>query len=74
MQFFKYRSSFERGSNSPEPLSDEGIHTSDQVVNMNTPKISNLDNTTNEVPPQYCNDANKNKEHENVCSLSFKSK
>ena len=29
---------------------------------------------TNEVPPQDSNDANKNKEHENVCPISFKSK
>ena len=29
---------------------------------------------TNEVPPQGSNDANKNKEHENVCPLSFKLK
>ena len=29
---------------------------------------------TNEVPPQDSNDANKNKEHENVCTLSFKFK
>ena len=29
---------------------------------------------TNEVPPQDSNDANKNKEHENVCPISFKLK
>ena len=29
---------------------------------------------TNEVPPQDSNDATKNKEHENVCPISFKSK
>ena len=27
---------------------------------------------TNEVPPQYINDTNKNKEHKNVYPLSFK--
>ena len=39
-----YCSSFERGSNSPEPLEDEIINPSDQVVNANSPEISNLDN------------------------------
>ena len=29
---------------------------------------------TNEVPPQDINDANKNKEQQNVCHLSFKLK
>ena len=29
---------------------------------------------TNEVPPQDSNDADKNKEHENVCPQSFKLK
>ena len=47
--------------NSPEPLLDEIINPSDQVVNVNSSETSNLDNMTNEVPPQDINDANKNK-------------
>ena len=67
MQFvFKYFSRFERGYNAPEPLAEETINTSDQVVNVNCSETSNLDNITNEVPPQDINDAKK---HENVFPL-----
>ena len=59
--FSKYCSRFESGYNSPEPLADERTYPSDQVVNANSPKTSNLNNTTNEVPPQDSNDENKNK-------------
>ena len=42
------------------------------MVNLNSSETSNLDNTTNEVPPSGSND--ENKKHENVCPLSFKLK
>ena len=64
-----YCSRFERGSNSPEPLSDASINPSDQLVNVNSPKTSNLDNTTKTFPSQDSNETNENKEHENVCPL-----
>ena len=73
-KFFKYFSSYEIGYNSPEPLSDERINPIDQVVNANSSETSNLNNMDNEVPPQDSSDANKNKEHENVCPLSLKLK
>ena len=59
MQFFNYFSSFERGYNSPEPLSGDSIHTSDQAFNSNSSETLNLDNMSNEVPPQDSNDINK---------------
>ena len=74
MQFFKYFSRFERGSNSPEPLSDKNNNTSDQAVNVDSSETSNLENMTNELPQQDSKDVNKNKEHENVCILSLKLK
>ena len=74
MQFFKYFSRFERGSNSPEPLSDKNNNTSDQAVNVDSSETSNLENMTNEVPPQDSSDANKNKEHENFYPISLKLK
>ena len=55
-------------------MEDEIINPSDQVVNSNYYETSNLDNMNNEMPPQDSTDANKNKEHENVCPLSFKLK
>ena len=71
MQFyFKYLSRFERGYDSPEPLSDDRTNQIDQVVNVNSYETSNLDNMTNEVPPQDSNNENKNKEHEkNLSSI-----
>ena len=50
---------YERGYNSPEPLEDESINPSEQVVNANLPKTSNLDNMTNESPAWNSNDASK---------------
>ena len=65
---------FERGFKSPEPLADKILNPGDQEVNVNLSETSNLDSMTSEVPPQGSNDANKNKERENVCPLSFKLK
>ena len=58
--------------NSPEPLAYEINNPSDQAVNANASEIAHLDNMTNEVPPQDINNANKNKEHEIFCPISFK--
>ena len=44
------------------------------MVNANSSETSNLDNIINEMPPQDSNNANKNKEHENLCPVSFKLK
>ena len=71
---FKYSSRFEIGSNSSEPLVDERIIPTDQVVNANSYETSNLDIMTNKVPPMDSNDANENKEHEKIYPLSFKLK
>ena len=61
--FFNFFSGFERGYNSPEPLEEESINPSDQLVNINSSEKSNFYNMSNEVPPRDSNDANKNKEH-----------
>ena len=66
---FKYCSRYERGYNSPEPLADESIHPIVQVVNTSSSKTS-----TNGVPPQDSNNANKNKEHEMFYPISLKLK
>ena len=42
------------------------------MVNANSPETSNLEKMTSEVTPQDSNNQNKNKEHENVCTISFK--
>ena len=47
--------------NPPKPLEDESINTSNQVVNTNSSKTSNLDNITKEVTAQDSNDINKTK-------------
>ena len=53
---------------------DKSINPSDHVVTVSSSETSNLDNTTNEMPPQDSNDSNKNKEHEIVYPIPFKLK
>ena len=72
--FFKYCSIHKRGSNSPEPLADEINNSSNHVANKNSSETSKFYDMTNYMPVQDRNYANKNKEYENVCPLSFKLK
>ena len=59
MQKINYCSRYERGSNSTEPLSEEIINPTEQVVMVNSSETSNLNNMTNKVPAQESNDTNK---------------
>ena len=61
IHFFQVSVKVWKSYNSSEPLSDNIINPSDQVVNANSYESSNLYNMTNEVPPQDSNDANNNK-------------